>query len=367
MKDFLIITNYWLNSSGGGVTEYTNTLVNSLKKHKNWKTRVVFREGKDSSNFHYSNNKLLFVIQTFYFLIWKKPQNILTQGGWFSLLPAYIYKKMYPRVKVAYLYHTRPMISSVYKKNHKINIFFHFILQKIYNRIDFCCFVSKKLLEEVEKIHRFQFKKDKIKILYSGIDTTKVEDTNVEKFREKYLKKGSFPVLLGLGLTVLPYKAAGAKLLIESLSLLKSKYPNIRLVLTRDGKYKKYLEKYAQSLGLEQNVIFTGFVKDQLEAIRACDIYTHISFGEGLPISIYESMSQGKVIVATRVGGIPEIITNEENGILVSYSANSIADGIKKVLDNASLYDKLEKNSLQTIQSSYSTKILSGNIYKLFN
>lgn len=89
------------------------------------------------------------------------------------------------------------------------------------------------------------------------------------------------------------------------------------LLIVGEGRLKGDIEKKITELGLQGNVMLTGFREDVPEILSAADISLHTSLWEGTPLTIAEAMSLGKAVIATAVGGIPEMISDGVNGILV--------------------------------------------------
>lgn len=113
-------------------------------------------------------------------------------------------------------------------------------------------------------------------------------------------------------------------------------------------------------------VTFTGYVGNVHEYLQAADIFILPSLNEALPMSVLEAMSCGLPVVATRVGGIPEIISNMENGILVEpANPDQLAAEIESLLDQPSLADELGKNARQTACERYSIQAVAESYYEL--
>ncbi len=125
------------------------------------------------------------------------------------------------------------------------------------------------------------------------------------------------------------------------------------MILTREGEYSNELKKFVKSEGVQDNVIFTGDVDNPFVPLVICDIYTHISLGEGLPIALLEAMSMGKPIIATKVGGIPEVIENGKNGILVDTDVDEITEKIEYLLENKVFRKRLAKNAKKTVEENF--------------
>jgi glycosyltransferase involved in cell wall biosynthesis len=107
-----------------------------------------------------------------------------------------------------------------------------------------------------------------------------------------------------------------ASLLVATRRLV-DEHPDLRLVLVGSGPLEGELQKQAAELGLAAHVLFTGMRNDVFDLLAAFDVFTLSSRFEGLPIALLEAMATGVPPVATRVGGIPEVVTDGVDGSLV--------------------------------------------------
>ncbi len=105
--------------------------------------------------------------------------------------------------------------------------------------------------------------------------------------------------------------------LLEAMKIVVSKKPEARLFIVGTGPLEATLKEYSKSLGLEKYVEFTGYKSNVFEALRELDIFVLSSRTEGAPIVILEAMAMGLPVVATSVGGNPEMVEDEKTGILV--------------------------------------------------
>ena len=130
--------------------------------------------------------------------------------------------------------------------------------------------------------------------------------------------------------------AKGQMLLVEALSELIDRGYDCRLVLVGDGESRPQLEELAVNLGVESRVEITGWsdeagIKKRLVEGRA---FTLPSFAEGLPVVIMEAFAAGRPVIATWVGGIPELVRNGENGWLVAPGdVHALAAAMQEALD----------------------------------
>ena len=109
----------------------------------------------------------------------------------------------------------------------------------------------------------------------------------------------------------------GLVFLIQAVKDVVAKHPHAVIIIIGDGEQRSYLEKMTKELGLEKHVYLTGYISSASEYIKAFDIFILPSVKEGLPYTILEAGYAGLPIIATTVGGIPEIIDDMKSGILI--------------------------------------------------
>jgi glycosyltransferase involved in cell wall biosynthesis len=143
--------------------------------------------------------------------------------------------------------------------------------------------------------------------------------------------------------------------LVEALRCLafESKI-NAKLIIVGNGLERCSLERTVNLAGLNDRVIFTGFVPhDQIPSyIMAADVFVLPSLSEGLPNALLEAMAGGLPIVATKVGGIPEVIDEGINGFLVdSRNAEQIANKLLLLESDSALRQLISKNNKDKIKA----------------
>jgi glycosyltransferase involved in cell wall biosynthesis len=181
---------------------------------------------------------------------------------------------------------------------------------------------------------------DKISVIYNGVD--------LEKF---YPRPKDIKVLNELGLSerdkilgmVANFSAVkDHNTFLRAVSEVKKNYPDIKCLLIGDGPLREKLKFKVKSLGLENNIIFAGRRDDIPELLSIMDIFILTSLSEGLPNVILEAMASGLPVIATKVGGIPEVVENGKSGALVEprdYPA--IAGGIIRLLQDKYLRQEM--------------------------
>ena len=114
----------------------------------------------------------------------------------------------------------------------------------------------------------------------------------------------------------LPDKGHGD--LLQAAAILKARGVGAQFLLVSDGGLRKDLEAQARALGLGDDVVFLGRRDDVPSVLVRADIVAHPSWSEGFPNAVLEAMCAARPVVATRVGGIPEVMRDGEHGILIS-------------------------------------------------
>jgi glycosyltransferase involved in cell wall biosynthesis len=118
--------------------------------------------------------------------------------------------------------------------------------------------------------------------------------------------------------------------------------PGTRLVLVGDGPCRSALEEQARALGVASSVDFAGFRAGARAFLSACRILVQPSFTEGMPNAVLEAMSAGRPVVASRVGGLPELVIDGVTGLLVpAGDAPALAAAMVALLDDPARADRL--------------------------
>jgi glycosyltransferase involved in cell wall biosynthesis len=126
--------------------------------------------------------------------------------------------------------------------------------------------------------------------------------------------------------------------LLMATAVLVAELPQLRLVIIGTGPEESRLRRLASSLDLESRVSFLGSRSDVLDLLPALDVFTLSSRYEGLPIALLEAMATGIACVATSVGGVPEVITDGAEGLLVPpQDPEALAAALRKLLEDPGL------------------------------
>lgn len=353
----LMVTEYWRNSAGGGIKNYQIDLVNEHKQRGKVDVGVIFLEGEDPDQYKVKANKFTFPIKAFLMLLKLKPDIVHTQSCWYCLLPGYLYKRL-SGAKLIHTFYTEPF--------KKLPLYGKMFMQTQIDRCDCVTFVSSDLKSKIEELQGLKFKNTEI--TYAGVKQRKASEEDKREFLDKFGIKENSIILLGLNLTALKYKADGAKLLIKAINKLKDKYPGLILVLTREGSCSNELKEFAVKEGVYDRVIFTGSIEDKYipAVLELCDIYTHITVGEGFGLSILEAMLMEKPVIATKVGAQPEYVQDGKTGLMVDKDVDDIAEKIECLIKDKELAKALGMNGAQRVREEFRWDTTLDKFVKIF-
>ena len=156
--------------------------------------------------------------------------------------------------------------------------------------------------------------------------------------------------------------------LVEAFSEVSKKIPNARLLLVGDGPERTLASRLAEKLGIKKKVRIMGVRLDIPDILNETDVFALPSQIEGCPLSILEAMSSGVPVVATRVGGIPEIIDDGKEGYLVSTENNKeLAERLIELLSNSKLRESMGKQGRLRVCNNLNIKNVLPQYLELFN
>lgn len=155
---------------------------------------------------------------------------------------------------------------------------------------------------------------DRTVTVHEGIDVDRVVGVESVSVREQYW----FPphsLIVGNIAALVPHK--GQKHLIDAAAIVVREMPEARFLVLGEGELRASLEQQIKHLHLSQHVVLAGFRADVLAVLKGLDLFVMSSVTEGLGTSLLDAMAASRAIVATRAGGIPEVVVDGETGLLV--------------------------------------------------
>lgn len=229
------------------------------------------------------------------------------------------------------------------------------------------CHMMIAVTEDVRKyvIETTRYPEDKLVTIANGIDTKRFDPNTVQALDKT--EWGIEADSLTVGMIGRLEEQKGHHILLKTAAIVTKTVPNARFVIVGDGPLRANLEKQRDDLGLQGKVVFTGILRDIPGVLATLDVVTFSSLWEGLPVALLEAMSMAKPMVSTAVGGIPDVIVEGENGMLVpKENPQALADKLTQVLQDKALADKLGTAARQTIEERYSSDSMHQQILELY-
>lgn len=159
----------------------------------------------------------------------------------------------------------------------------------------------------------------------------------------------------------------GHEWLLRALPSLRARCPDVGLVLVGDGPCRARLECLARDLGISDSVVFAGTVADPVPLVRASDVFVLPSLAEGLPLALLEALAVGTPVVASRAGGIPEVVEDERTALLVAPGdATGLAHAIARVLDDPALGGRLAAAGRTAARERFAAPVVVPRLSALY-
>ncbi len=225
--------------------------------------------------------------------------------------------------------------------------------------------VSKETMKYVLKLGA---DRTKTSVIYNGVDIDTFHPANKAESRRKVGLPQNRKIILSVRRLV--YKN-GLDTLIDSVPLVAQNHPNVLFVVAGKGPSRKLIEDRITDLKVENNIILVGFVADELLPAYYCAADCFVlpsASGEGLPLVLLEAMSCGLPVVATTVGGTPEIVSYMKNGILIPpRDSEAMAEAVSSVLSNIELGLTLGEEARRSIENRFSWEQNVGQLEEVYN
>ena len=207
-------------------------------------------------------------------------------------------------------------------------------------------------------------KKDKISVVHSGIDLSRFDNIESQAVRQEFGIDADVPLI---GTVAHFAKFKGQEYLLDAFNQVRQHLPDARLILVGGGERFDEIKATAEAFGLSDTVIFPGFRKDVPELIRAMDIFVMPSFKEGLCTSILDALALERPVVASRAGGIPEIILHEETGLLVPpKDPEAMAKAILRLAGDPDLAQTLARKGRRRVEEIFSVDSMVEGVLQVY-
>jgi glycosyltransferase involved in cell wall biosynthesis len=215
-------------------------------------------------------------------------------------------------------------------------------------------------------ISRREIGKRKSLVIYNGIPLFQFDDLLRKGDVRKELGLNKENILIGMIARLESQK--DYETYLRAMQIVSNKNEKVRVLCVGDGSKKSELMELTRSLNISQITIFTGSRSDVPSILNALDIFVLSSHFEGFPNAIMEAMAAGLPVVASRVGGVPELVAHNITGLLVSPgNAEDLAESVLSLLEDQERATEMGLRGRQRIESSYTIENLVAQTEAVYN
>ncbi|RPJ78609.1 MAG: glycosyltransferase family 1 protein, partial [Acidobacteria bacterium] len=190
--------------------------------------------------------------------------------------------------------------------------------------------------------------------VHEGVDVERVASVPAAPVHEAYWFPPGAPVVGNIAALV-PHK--GQRYLVDAAATVVREMPRARFLVLGEGELRHELGEQIERLRLSQHVLLGGFRADVLGLLKSFDLFVMSSVTEGLGTSLLDAMAAGRPVVATRAGGIPEVVDEGVTGLLVPpRDAGALADAILSLLRDDNLRRRMGDAGLARVRERFTVR-----------
>lgn len=206
---------------------------------------------------------------------------------------------------------------------------------------------------------------EKIRVIPLGFDLSPFENPPRGRFRAELGLSEDVPLV---GIVARLTAVKNHELFLEVARLVKEQVPPAHFVIVGDGELRAQLENSARRRGLAESVIFTGWRNDLPQVYADLDVLVLTSLNEGTPVSVIEAMATGRPVVATRVGGVPDLVEDGTTGLLRdSGDAAGVAEAVKAFLADDELRGRVSQEAREVAMEQFRVERLVADMESLYS
>ena len=200
------------------------------------------------------------------------------------------------------------------------------MMNRTFNRFLFkhCHVVPVSLSKEIQKsvVDEYNINFKDTPVIFNGVSMEKCHIKNDYTGNKKVLHIGRFS------------KQKNHEVLVKAFSIVVNRGHDVSLYLYGQGELEESIKELVKNLHMDKNIFFCGLTDDVYSVMESTDIFVLPSLFEGMPMTLIEAMGTGMPILASNVGGIPDMIENEKSGLLCEPTVEQVAAGLEKLISS---------------------------------
>lgn len=206
---------------------------------------------------------------------------------------------------------------------------------------------------------------NKVVQIHNGINLEKIKLSQDREQLRTALGIGTSDEVIGTVGRLTPVK--GHHVLLRAANSLVRRRKNIKVLVVGDGPLMPEMRALAQDLGIEREVVLAGQRHDVYDLVNCMDVFALPSVHEGIPMVLLEALALKRPVVASRVGGIPEVMKHGISGLLVSPgSVPELEEGIEMLLRDKSYGSQLGQAGRARVEEEFSATIMATRTARLY-
>jgi glycosyltransferase involved in cell wall biosynthesis len=220
------------------------------------------------------------------------------------------------------------------------------------------CFVRKRVLDS-------DVPADMVEVVYEGVEVPPMATPEMRSRARQRWGVGEQEMLFGCVGYLVPEK--GQELVVLAVPPVRAKFPGARFLFVGDGPCRPALEALVKQQGLQDRIIFAGFVEDVPQVYAALDFFVFPALGEGLGTSLLAAMAWGLPVLAVSSGGVPEYVEDGETGLLMAQPDPSLfSAAMLRLLSGPELAKRLGANARIAIQKRFTADHMVDNTIHVY-
>lgn len=241
--------------------------------------------------------------------------------------------------------------------------YFHFLERMTSFMVDRYVTVSESMKRYI--INKSKIPVGKISVIYNGVNTKSHDSLQMQDVKLPFDIEAKDKILMTVGRL---HRQKGHRYLFQAISKVQKKIPEVKLLVIGEGEEENNLKNLAESLDLTDQIIFAGLRFDVEKILSIAELFILPSLWEGMPNALLEAMAAGKPVVATDVGGIPELVVHGETGLLVSpEDSDALADAIIDLLQDRLKAKEMGEAGRVRVEENFNiseTLVRTENLYR---